>query len=188
MDTLQILTLKTATAIGRLADLQRRADHAPGKAAPVIKPALRELTGALEELQVANEHLQTQVDELAALRWGALELQRRLDEFTDALPTACVWTDVAGVISDGNDAACVLLNISKQRLTGKPLMLFVSDRDALFGAVHSLRDGTAATVEAVMMVRPRERRPRRLRVIGRRLEHDLRCVWFLQEPAMDPAA
>ena len=64
-------------------------------------------------------------------------------------------------------------------------MLFVSDRDALFGAVHSLRDGTAATVEAVMMVRPRERRPRRLRVIGRRLEHDLRCVWFLQEPAAD---
>src|SRR3954451_19675186 len=81
MDTLQILTLKTATAIGRLADLQRRADHAPHKAAPVIKPALRELTGALEELQVANEHLQSQVDELAALRWSALDLQRRLDEF-----------------------------------------------------------------------------------------------------------
>src|SRR3954447_20788104 len=81
MDTLQILTLKTATAMGRLADLQRRADHALDKAAPVIKPALRELTGALEELQVANEHLQTQMDELSALRWTALDLQRRLDEF-----------------------------------------------------------------------------------------------------------
>jgi hypothetical protein len=55
MDTLQILTLKTATAMGRLADLQRRAEHAPEKASPVIKPALRELTTALEELQVAND-------------------------------------------------------------------------------------------------------------------------------------
>ena len=118
MDTLQILTLKTATAIGRLADLQRRADHAPGKAAPVIKPALRELTGALEELQVANEHLQAQVDELAALRWGIGA-------------SAAGWTSspmrslqlVYGRTSqassaDGNEAACELLNISKQRLAG----------------------------------------------------------------------
>src|SRR6476620_10843736 len=110
MDTLQILTLKTATAIGRLADLQRRADHAPEKAGPVIKPALRELTMALEQLQ-------TQMDELSALRWSALDVQRRLDEFADAVPTPCVWTDVAGVIAEGNDAACALLNISKQRLS-----------------------------------------------------------------------
>jgi PAS domain-containing protein len=182
MDTLQILTLKTATAVGRLADLQRRADHAPEKASPVIKPALRELTTALEELQVANEHLQAQVDELAALRWGATSVQQRFDEFADALPTPCLWTDVAGVIADGNEAACSLLNISKQRLSGKPLMLFVTDRDALFGALHSLGDGSTRTVEAEMIVRPRERRPRRLRVLGCRLEHDLRCVWFLQEP------
>jgi PAS domain-containing protein len=187
MDTLQILTLKTATAMGRLADLQRRADHAPEKAAPVIKPALRELTVAIEELQVANEHLQAQVDELAALRWSALDLQRRLDEFADAVPTACVWTDVAGVIAEGNDAACALLNISKQRLAGKPLMLFVSDRESLFGALQRLRDGSITAVETELMVRPRERRPRRLRVIGRRLEHDLRCVWFLQQPSAPSA-
>jgi PAS domain-containing protein len=183
MDTLQILTLKTATAMGKLADLQRRAEHEPGKkAALVIRPALRELTAALEELQVANEHLQAQVDELSALRWNTVALQRRLDEFADALPTPCVWTDIAGLIADGNEAACGLLNISKPRLAGKPLMLFVSDREALFSALHSLRDGSATTVEADMVVRPRERRPRRLRVLGKRLEQDLRCVWFLQEP------
>src|SRR3954468_9928811 len=124
MDTLQILTLKTATAMGRLADLQRRAENAPEKATPVIKPALRELSAALEELQVANEHLQAQLEELSNARWSALSLQQRMDEFADAVPTACVWTDVAGVIADGNEAACTLLNISKQRLAGKPLMLF----------------------------------------------------------------
>jgi PAS domain-containing protein len=183
MDTLEILTLKTATAMGRLADLQRRAEHAPEKASPVIKPALRELTTALEELQVANEHLQTQVDELATLRWNAASVQQRLDEFADAVPTPCVWTDVGGVIAEGNEAACTLLNISKQRLGGKPLMLFVTDRDALFGALHSLRDGLARKVEAEMVVRPRERRPRKMRVLGCRLEHDLRCAWFLQDSA-----
>ena len=184
MDTLQILTLKTATAMGRLADLQRRAEHAPEKASPVIKPALRELTTALEELQVANEHLQTQLDELGALRWNATGIQRRLDEFADVVPTPCVWTDVAGVIADGNQAACALFNISKQRLAGKPLMLFVTGRDALFSALHSLRDGTARAVEAEMTVRPRERRPRKLRVRGHRLEHDERCVWFFEEPSV----
>jgi PAS domain-containing protein len=184
MDTLQILTLKTATAMGRLADLQRRADHAPERAAPVIKPALRELTAALEELQVANEHLQTQLDELGATRWTAVALQRRLDEFADAVPTACVWTDADGVIADANEAACTLLNISKPRVAGKPLMLFVTDREALFSSLGSLRDGPVRTVEADLMVRPRERRPRRLHVVGRRLDHDLRCLWFLQEPAV----
>jgi PAS domain-containing protein len=183
MDTLQILTLKTATAMGRLADLQRRADHAPEKASPVIRPALRELTTALEELQVANEHLQGQVDELASARWTAASAQQQLDEFANALPTPCLWTDITGVIADGNEAACALLNISKQRLGGKPLMLFVTDREALFAALRTLREGAAQTVEAEMVVRPRERRPRKLRLRGCRLQHDLRCVWFLQEPS-----
>jgi hypothetical protein len=39
-----------------------------------------------------------------------------------------------------------------------------------------------------MVVRPRERRPRKLRVSGSRVEHDLRFVWFLQEPAMPPTS
>ena len=188
MDTLQILTLKTATAMGRLADLQRRAEHAPEKASPVIKPALRELTTALEELQVANDHLQSQVDELVALRWSAESVQRRLDEYAEAVPVPCLWTDDAGLIADGNKAACELLNISKQRLAGKPLMLFVTDRDRLFGALNRLADGSAQAVEADMVVRPRERRPRKLRVSGSRLEHDLRFVWFLQEPATPSAS
>jgi PAS domain-containing protein len=186
MDTLQILTLKTATAMGRLADLQRRADHAPEKTSPVVKPALRELSVALEELQVANEQLQAHVDAAAAARWSAAAIQRRLDEFACIVPTPCVWTDIAGVIEDGNEAACMLLNVSRQRLAGKPFMLFVTDREALFAAMRTLREGSASTVEAEMVVRPRERRPRRLRLVGHRLEHDARYAWFLQEPVVAP--
>jgi PAS domain-containing protein len=184
MDSIHILTLKTATAVGRLADLQRRADHTPEKAAPMIKPALRELSTALEELQVANEHLQTQVDELASARWSAASVEKRLDEFTNLVPLPCVWTDVAGVLADGNEAACALLNISKQRLAGKPFMLFVSDREALFAALRTLGEGGTPVVEVDVVVRPRERRPRKLRLRGCHLQHDLRCVWFLLEPAL----
>jgi PAS domain-containing protein len=183
MDTLQILTLKTATAIGRLADLQRRADHAPEKASPVIKPALRELTTALEELQVANEHLQAQVDDVAQLRWAAQAAEQRLDEFADCVPLPCVWTDEAGVIQDGNKAACELLNISKPRLPGKPLMLFVTDRTVLFGALERLTNRLADGVEEEVTVRPRERRPKRMRISAKRLAHDARCLWILSEPA-----
>ncbi|MEO8077869.1 MAG: PAS domain-containing protein [Acidobacteriota bacterium] len=174
--------MKTTNALGKLADLQRRADGATDKLAPVIKPALKELTGALEELQVANEHLQAQVEELASARWKISTAEQRLEEFANALPVPCLWTDAAGVIDDGNAAACSLLNISRQRLPGKPLMLFITDRDALFAAMESLRrGGMSTTVELQLTVRPRERRPRISRVIGRTTEHDPRWTWFLQE-------
>jgi PAS domain-containing protein len=182
MDTIQILTLRTSTALGKLADLQRRADGATEKMAPVIKPALKELTGALEELQVANEHLQSQVDELASARWKVSTAEQRLEEFANAVPVPCVWTDAAGVIDDGNAAACALLNISRQRLPGKPLMLFITDRDALFAAMETLRrSGQSGTVELELTVRPRERRPRISRVIGHTTEHDPRWTWFIQD-------
>jgi PAS domain-containing protein len=182
MDTIQILTLKTTTALGKLADLQRRADGAAERMAPVIKPALKELTGALEELQVANEHLQSQVDELASARWKISTAEQRLEEFANTVPVPCLWTDAAGVIDDGNAAACALLNISRQRLPGKPLMLFITDRDALFAAIETLRrGGSAATVELDLTVRPRERRPRVARVTGHITEHDSRWTWFIQE-------
>jgi PAS domain-containing protein len=182
MDTIQILTLKTTNALGKLADLQRRAETASEKMAPVIRPALKELTGALEELQVANEHLQSQVDELASVRWKISAAEQRLEEFANAVPVPCLWTDAAGVIDDGNAAACALLNISRQRLPGKPLMLFITNRDTLFAAMEALRrGGPSSTVEIELTVRPRERRPRPSRVIGRTTEHDARWTWFIQD-------
>ena len=66
MSTLHNLTLRTATAVGRLAELQRRAERITENRSPVTKSALAELSTALEELQVANEALQGQVDELNA--------------------------------------------------------------------------------------------------------------------------
>lgn len=184
MSALHNLTLRTATAVGRLADLQRRADRTGEKSSTVTKAALQELSTALEELQVANEQLQLQIDELAATRLESSGAQQAREEFANAVPIPVLWTDKSGVIERGNESASQLLNIGKHHLSGKPLMLFVTDRAVLFGAIRSLCEtGTLPSVDVEITVRPRERRPRKMRLRGCRLEHDERCVWFLHEPA-----
>ena len=176
------MTLRTATAVGRLAELERRAERAENRPSPVTKTALAELSTALEELQIANETLQSQLDELNAARLGAENVQRANDEFAQVLPIAALWTDRAGVIEKGNEAASQLLNIGRHHLQGKPLMLFITDRGPLFAALRSLCEAEGVlAVDIDITVRPRERRPRKMKLCGRRLQHDGRCVWFLHE-------
>ncbi|HEU4936296.1 MAG TPA: PAS domain-containing protein [Vicinamibacterales bacterium] len=183
MGTLHNLTLRTATAVGRLAELQRRAERVTDKPSPIAKSALAELSTALEELQVANEALQSQLDELNATRGNIETVQRANEEFAQALPIAVVWTDRRGLIEKSNDAASQLLNIGKHHLPGKPLMLFITDRGLFFAALRSLCEADdVPAVDIDITVRPRERRPRRMKLCGRRLQHDdARCVWFLHE-------
>jgi PAS domain-containing protein len=150
----------------------------------VTKAALEELSTALEELQVANEQLQIQIDELAQTRAASSGAYQAREEFANAVPIPVLWTNAAGVIDRGNDAASQLLNIGRHHLPGKPLMLFVTDRAALFAAVRSLCEtGNLPSVDIEITIRPRERRPRKMRLRGCRLEHDERCVWFLHDPA-----
>jgi PAS domain-containing protein len=184
MGTLHNLTIRTATAVGRLAELQRRAERVPEKQSPVAKSAIAELGTALEELQVANEALQTQVDELNSIRLGIESAQRAMDEFAQAVPIAALWTDRAGIIKKGNEAASQLLNIGKHHLQGKPMMLFISDRGTLFAALRSLCEAEGVpAVDVDITVRPRERRPRKMKLCGRRLQFDAHCVWFLHDVA-----
>ena len=183
MSTIHNLTLRTATAVGRLAELQRRAERISENRSPVIKSALAELSTALEELQVANEALQGQVDELNALRMSAEDALNTVDEFAQALPIAALWTDSGGVIDKGNDAASQLLNVGKHHLVGKPLMLFIPDRGVLFGALRRLCDTPQVTaVDVEVTVRPRERRPRKMKLAGRKLQHRAGCLWFFHSP------
>jgi PAS domain-containing protein len=180
MGTLHNLTLRTATAVGRLAELQRRAERLNEKPSAVARSALQELSTALEELQVANEALAAQLNELNDIRAENERAHSAMNEFAQTLPVAAVWTDHAGVIEKGNEMASQLLNIGKHHLPGKPLMLFVTDRGTLFTALRTLCEGeNVPSVDVEITLRPRERRPRKLKLSGRRLQHDTRCVWFL---------
>jgi PAS domain-containing protein len=179
-------TLRTTAARHRLAELERRAARVTAPNGLVVKPALKELNAALEELEAANEELQSQADELTRARARADGVLRRFDEFANALPVACVWTDQRGVILEANEAAADLLNVARQRLPGKLLTLFFEDRQRFFDALGTLT-AIGRVDELEMPVRPRERRARRTHVFVRRLEEDGRCCWFLLATADVPA-
>lgn len=173
------LTVRTNAAIGRLADLQRRAARLNDSSNSVLRAALRELGTALEELQAANDHLLTQSSELGTVRARADELERRTDEFIQSLPLACVWTNHAGTIVEVNEAAAALLNVARPRLPGKPLMLFLGDRQPFFDVLRALTEPEAGGAELAMLVRPRERRPLPARLKGCVLREDARLCWFI---------
>jgi PAS domain-containing protein len=177
---IETLTLRTHAALGRLAELERRAERAAAQGA-LFRPALRELSAALEELRVANEHLQEQNRSLGETRSEATRGQRLLEEIQNAMPLACLLTDNGPTIHYANPQAAAFLNVSRERLTGKPLMLFVMDRQALFDTVARLREADAEALEMNVVVRPRERHPRHAQITVRRLEHADRWCWFLRE-------
>jgi hypothetical protein len=181
MGTQHNLTFRTATAIGRLAELQRRAERAD-KPSPLVRSALQELAAVVEELQAANEALQSYAGEITSARQKAATAEKAREELANVVPLPLLWTDQTGVIAAGNESASQLLNIGKHHLPGKPLMLFVSDRALFFGALRSLCETAGvASIDVDITVRPRERRPRKMKLSGRRVESDSRCLWFLDE-------
>ena len=192
MNTIESLNLRTTAARSRLTELERRLEKS-NVAGPVVKPALKELSAAIEELQVANEQLSQHANELAASRHDAVGLNARHEEFIDVVPLPCIWTDEHGTVDQANEATAALLNVAARRLVGKPLSLFVSDRPVFFDALRILDSGQSPTIDIAVQVRPRERRPRQMRLSGHRLRHDPRLCWILRDdanalPVMEPQA
>jgi PAS domain-containing protein len=181
MNRLDNLTLRTTTALGRLASLQRRADK---NAAPpsLVRDALEELNTALEELRAANEALADHASQMAEARERDQSARRELHAVLSALPLACVFTDNTGQILDANPQASRLLNVGRQHLVGKPLFLFFTERDRFLDVLAV--PPPAGEFEHASVVRPRERRPRDVQLKGVRLPSGDRWCWFLdQRPA-----
>jgi PAS domain-containing protein len=182
MNRLDNLTLRTTTALGRLASLQRRADKS---ATPtIVRDALEELSSALEELRTANEALVDQATEIAASRERDQGWRRDLQMLFANLPLPCVFTDNAGHILDANPEASRLLNVGRQHLVGKALLLFLMERDRLMQALELPPE--SGQVQQVTVVRPRERRPREVLLKGTRFPDGERWCWFFDRPAAVP--
>lgn len=182
MNTIASLNLRTTAARSRLTELERRLEKST-TSGPVVKPALKELSAAIEELQVANEQLSQHANDLAASRHDAAGLSAMHDEFIDILPIPCIWTDEHGVMDQANEASAALLNVAARRLGGKPLSLFVSDRSTFFDALSVLGSDHNRRVDITVQIRPRERRPRQMRLTGHRLMNDRRLCWILRDDA-----
>ena len=180
MNTRESLTIRTVSAFQRLADLETRGRRVAGEKAGVLKTALRELEMALEELRTANEQLTELVEDVSGARAAAQKMRAELSEFRDVVPLACVLTDDAGQIAEANPAAGELLNVAPRHLGGKPLSLYISDRDRFFRMIASAGRPLEPS-SADLIVRPRERKPRPMKVRVSRLEQGEKLCWFFED-------
>ncbi len=104
----------------------------------LLPVAIEDLSSALEELRAAEDELRRQH---AALEQARLRLERErryYQELFEAVPDAYLVTDVQGVIQEANRAAALLMQTPQRFLVGKPIALFVADRD-----VRAFRDQMA---------------------------------------------
>jgi PAS domain S-box-containing protein len=180
MDARESLTVRTVSALQRLADLESRGRTVTGEKAGVLKTALRELEAALEELRTASEQLNELMDGMAVARHNVSKTEAEFREFRDALPIACVWTDATGQIVDANPLAGDLLNVAAKHLRGKPLALYMVDRDQFFRMIATA-ERQLGSPSATLEVRPRERKARPVAVHVSLLREAGALSWFFQE-------
>jgi nitrogen fixation/metabolism regulation signal transduction histidine kinase len=176
-ETIDNLTLHTATAKGRLADLERSHGNLR-EPSGVTKTAIQELSTALEELEVANEQLQIHLEELAQMRESSGAAQVTLDELAHALPIAVVWTNERGMIEKANGVATELLGAAEHTLAGQPLGAFVAEEQVLFDTVCALCD-RKTPIDARVTVTAGAGPPQAMRLRGTRLAHETLYLWFL---------
>jgi PAS domain-containing protein len=186
MDTRESLTVRTVTALQRLADLEDRGRAVTGPRAALLKSALRELETALEELRTASEQLNEAMDDMAGVRFRSQKIDAEYREFREVLPLSCILSDDSGQILEANEAAGALLNVAARHLHGKPLALYMTQREQFFAMVNAARR-VDAQLEEMLIVRPRERKPRAMVVHVCHLKEADRLCWFFQEPRVPEA-
>jgi PAS domain S-box-containing protein len=144
----------------RLDTLQKQAVASPQDQALILSEVFQDLSITLEELQVADEELRQQNEELALARQHAEAERQRYQELFDFAPDAYLVTDKALLIQEANHAAATLLAVPKQRLRGKPFILFVdpAEQQVFYDHLaHLSQPGEVSSWE--MRLRPRHSPP-----------------------------
>ncbi|MBD2523372.1 ATP-binding protein [Nostoc sp. FACHB-133] len=116
----------------RVALLQRQSEQQKAEEEiELITDVFKELYLALEEMQIANEDLQQQNEELFYAQQSLIAQGQRYQELFEEVPDAYLVTDPRGVIQEANSAAQNMLNILKNFLLGKPLGIFVLEKELI---------------------------------------------------------
>ena len=163
----------------RLMTMTEQHERAARPATQLSKTALRELGDALEELRVATEHLQIAADDLAVSRREATANADRYRELYEGLPMPCIRTTEDGTIDEANPHASRLLNVAAPYLAGKPLLLYLPQRDTYFRLFDQV--GTEGVARARALLRPRDRRPVDVHVTVTALKTQVRWCWVFSE-------
>jgi PAS domain S-box-containing protein len=131
-------------------------EPAPSEAALDAEWALAQLDEAWEELEVADEELQTQSDQIAEVGRVLDEERQRYRELFDFAPEPYLVTDQLGKITAANLAAAELFGRPASKLEGRLLISFVCVPDRLSFREHIGRasQGTRAERWEGMMSLP----------------------------------
>jgi two-component system, sensor histidine kinase PdtaS len=107
----------------------QRVQNMPEPPGGATAEAFEELRVAWEELRASQEEVSEQQEALAASR-QTLEVERqRYRELFDLAPEAYLVTDLYGAIQEANGLAGTLLHLAPPRLIGKPLAVFIAEKD-----------------------------------------------------------
>jgi PAS domain S-box-containing protein len=138
--TREILAQQITLALQRLEELWQRAESLPKAQGERWRPAkeypeahqellmesLEELSNSLEELHVVSEELRQQNEELTESRFALESSRQYYKELFDFAPDGYLVTTKEGAILEANQMAAQLLDVSQQRLVGKPLVVFIA--------------------------------------------------------------
>lgn len=141
----------------RLSVLQRRSSSLSEPESRVVPDALDELERALHELDITCANSQELLEQRASAELEHERLLRRYQALFNGAHDPYVMTTLEGVILEVNTAASVLLHVSPRWLRGKPLDLYVEERQ-LFTEAIACQNGSFTFCEPIdLTIRPRER-------------------------------
>ncbi len=178
------LELQLATALQRFNTLQRRATVDGGDSASLASRALHELESALEEVRVAQEQLIENRGRMEQLQSELSQQYQKYCELFDEMPQPYLVTRPDTVITEANQAAGELLNVSQRFLIGKALSVFVCENRNRF-LEESARAGAGTLMNLPVRIRPRERAPIDVTATVRPGHQSLR--WILSPLVTTPA-
>jgi PAS domain S-box-containing protein len=109
---------------------------------------LQEMDATLEDLQVIYEQMQTSLEAAEVVEAELFQQKQHYQNLFQFSPIAYLLTDADGVILEANQAIAHLLNVPPISLAGKPLAVFVAERDraAFRTRLHWLSQSTGTQV------------------------------------------
>jgi len=114
----------------KIEEIQERLLKAQGGSeADLLAEAMESLQISFEELCVAEEEMRVQNEELIAVNQKLHAEHQRYLELFDLAPDGYMVTDLDGIIQEANLAAARLLNVRREFLAGKPMLIYINEQD-----------------------------------------------------------
>ena len=109
--------------------LKRLTKAQSGSEADLLAQALESLQTSFEEFCVAEEEMRVQNEEIITVNQNLHAEHQRYLELFDFAPDGYLVTDLDGTIQEANLAAALLLNVRREFLAGKPMLIFINEED-----------------------------------------------------------